>query len=817
MKNRYSFALLLTVCLASVSATMASSGQQQSALKNHGIANGLLEAVLPSKAIIHAQIRNVQSVLENIEQLAVDTLPDKALPTPLQHVFQSNHPLLTLLGMPTVGAPLTSDTIAEKFGIDSESAISLTLYPGDPTRFFILSLGMADPTVLTQSLDMVLRPEIAEDSSIGGRTITRIRSNQLPMRDLYLGCSENRAYVTGEPSLLLHLFNTEGITRLKDDAHLGQVLHLTKGKDLVLTFNSELVKPLLTQLSFFKYVPLTFLAQARNQFLNEIPEDQKKAIEQELWQKLGVESLEEVVDYAECFVSATYEQVFDFLYENINGMRGATLALSFDHAYPELSAYAHHEQIDVKNHAAPIPLAAVRKFIARLSPGSNHLTVSGKKPMAKPSPWVSKWLGRVRTLITNKGLDLKVINAIQSFHEDTVRPSPINAHTPWTAHIRAMVNPKPPLSSYDTIETFITAQQDHSFIPASRNVTVIPKKDTEFLRAHFQNEMDARKNNRQLAERLFQQRRAPKLILNKHRLMEETLPGNVAQFTIENAYISQIGLFGYNQHEFINRKIYYAKEVGDYLTFHKASGDATWLGKLAPDSHADRASSNLEHLINRLPKDVNYFSAHRMLHGVTALVQCLQDAESLVHRDIQEYLARVERRAQALSVGESLADEIKALTYSPVVASINQDDSGQFYCLLPGNLTFPREKITPAIGRLFEDFNRSASKKGGLVAYSRTLPGTKEWTLILNTEGLSGLIKSVGNAIFEEYITVPDGKQAILKLVMNKRDFDPARLEQVIARNPNWSFLDQIQMSKPRPKRDWQAESVPPIPDRRTR
>ena len=525
----------------------------------------------------HARIQNVQSILENVESLLINTVPERILPPPIRPIFHAERPLLTLLGMPLVQAPLTSEALAERLGLDSEAPLTLTLYPGDPTRFFIASVGMADPRALSEALSMVLAPEQIEATSIGGRQMLRIHSRKIPIGSLFISCSGDRAYITGEPSLLVHLHEPGTVPTLKNDPHMGQVLQLVKKKDLAISINPAIIKPITSQLPFFKYVPLTFLSQARSEFLRNIPEGQRREIEQQIQRQFGISSIEEVVDYAECFIAATYEHLFNTIYGNINGLNGATLALRVSNNFPEFSFFLHHDRIQPDNDTRSIALADVNAALDRLGQSSHRLTVSGRQPAQKPSAWISEWINLTRHLIVKKGLDTKVIDTIQSLHQTTKRPDPVEAQVPWSIQLAANVNPAAPMGSFNSLEAFIADRQEHAFVKRSRMVTILPGEDTNFLKQHFRRQIDAQEANRDLAQQVFRQQNKPQLILTEQRLIEDSLSNQVQKFTLENAYISRTGLFGYNQHEFINRKIYLAKRVEDYLVYHQASDDASWL------------------------------------------------------------------------------------------------------------------------------------------------------------------------------------------------------------------------------------------------
>ncbi len=805
-----------TLSLLLISHILAPTGLSVSAdkavrLTDHGIDNQRPEAMLPGNAIVHARIRNIQQVLENLESFALNTIPHQALPPAIQPIFNAENPLLTLLGMPIVQAPLTSEAIAERLGIDSEAEITMTLYPGIPTQFFIASIGMADGDALTKTLSMALGPEQMIATSIGGRQMIRIKSDRLPMGSLYLSCSKNRVYITGEPSLLLHLHEPGTVPTLAEDTHMGEVIGLVKNKDLAVSVNPELIKPFTSQLPFYKYLPLSFLNQARDQFLNQMPAQQRRMIEKQIEQQTGIKSLEEVADYAECLITATYEQIFETIYDNIDGFNGTTFAIRLDSDYPELSFFFHHERIIANNDTQPIPMAAAEEALGRLASSSNHLKVSGRESNSQPSPWVSHWIERTRNLMNNKGLDTTIVDTVLSLHEKTQRPDSIEAKVPWTVQMNAAVNSGAPLSSFDTIAGLVADRQANAFVRQTRPVTIIPQRSASFLRQHFQDQIDARSMNQTLSKEIYPPSSAPGLIASEQRLIEATLPNKVTQLTLENAYISRAGLFGYNQHEFINRKIYLARPTDDYLVFHQASKDATWLNSLDSKFHSKNGFP-LQHLVDRLPNGVNTFTAHRGINYLVDAVTWIQDAEALVHRDIQNYLDQVLELASSSLDRESLLNELQSLPYSPVVASVNQDANGTFYCMLPGNITFPRAKITPILGDLIAPVKRSIESTGGLIAYTRTMDGTKEWSIIWNTEGVSSLIQTVGNTIVKKYLNSTDGIQEVMELAINERDQNPDRFSEVLGKNPAWRFLEQIKLPTAQRPRVEHSQTIPDAP-----
>jgi len=67
------------------------------------------------------------------------------------------------------------------------------------------------------------------------------------------------------------------------------------------------------------------------------------------------------------------------------------------------------------------------------------------------------------------------------------------------------------------------------------------------------------------------------------------------RFILENAWTTQQGFFGCDEHEFINRRVFLARQVDDYLVYHQGGKNARWLARLdtAPDARPAPAIAKL--------------------------------------------------------------------------------------------------------------------------------------------------------------------------------------------------------------------------------
>jgi hypothetical protein len=775
------------VMMAGVLAAFAASSPM---IQNNGLAEGQASGVLPQNALIHLQFSNPQRLLENIEKFAVATVPERLLPPDVQQLLETEHPLLTAVGQQTLQAPLTAEAIAEKTGLQSGEAITLTMYPGLPNRSFILSIPISDHERFEGLLRHLLNPQSVERTSLGSKEFVRIRAEGLPVPDLFVAGSANRVYVSGDQALLMRLYEDSGSPRLGESAYFSKVFSATSDYDLWLTMDPSLLRAFLPQLEAFKYLPLQKLVEQRAQFLSQVPQQQREAIEAQLASQWGIYSLEELADYLECVITASYEELFNLAMSGLKSFQGLSVAVRADAAFPQATVFLHSENSENTAGTASIPLDQVRAALQELPGQYEHFSVTGQQAEPQASARVLSWLNRIRSGLATKKLKTEFVEKIEKAYTETVRPAPLNSKVPWVIRTRTTVNPWPSLAEAESLTSYGRAIEEALPFPTSRKVSILPGQSDDFLAEDLRQQAEAFEKNRKLGLELFADLASPNpFIVQSCRVESRPLENSVTKVTWETSLSSRGGFFGFNQHELISRRFYYSRPVGDYFVFHQASRNPDWISRLAP--HADCAlQPAVAKLLERLPGDVSFLRIDRNLRNAPGLVTCLVDLEGLIHKDVQSYLKAARELASQTSDREELIQKLRRLKFSPLVYSVNQDpETKEIYCLLPGGIAFPRERVTPLIQPLFADFAERADQVGGLLLYSRSSEGTCETSLIQSTEAVSYLVKSVGNAFAEQYGSDPSRHQEIQHKLVTDRDQDPKRFEQILVKNPAWSFV----------------------------
>jgi hypothetical protein len=803
--------LITLICLAMLGhgATGQAQGLSAQHLADHGLPAGPAREVLPgSGALIHLQVHDLLGVLEGIEEILVAGIPDKAAPPDVQGLLQTEHPLLTLLGMQTLQQPLTSEVLEQATGIDTRGTVGLTLYLGDPRRMFVLSLPTRSRSALVPLLNAALQPSRIQEINISGKKAVRMVSQQLKfLPELYLVSSSDTLYVCGDRSLVQALYVTPAAQRFGQDPFMSRALSATDDKQVRVVLNPAMAKPLALQLQGISMFGKAMIPQQRAALLERIPPEIREQIEMQVRMQLGVRDLEQFADYAECILVATLEQLVDFVSGRMLAFEGFTLGANLGGGFVEFSTGLHSNRFQAEGQTKPLPMEPVRQALAWLGPDYQSFTVTGQKPQTKEAPVLSAWTKRVQQQCQAKGLAWPGLARFVEMLEG-LRPVPtVESRTPWVLSTYAPLHPAPSLLEAASLEDYFISLD----LPVYRPVKVTPDQGRNFLEACFREETQALNTNRELGQDFANtfQKQNP-WCLQENRFGVAAMDGGITRYTRESVWTTRTGLFGYDQHELVNRKVVHGRHVGDYLVYHRGAQVSSWLPKLrASQSHA--IAPGVVDLLDRVPEGANYVSVQRVLQHLPRWVNWIGILEARLHADAQEYLKAAQAAVDSSSDLEAAKYEIQGMKMPPIIGSVNINPrTNQVYALLPaGNmpLTLPRPKVLPLVLELFADYAAQADKLGGSLVYTKVGDGSYEFAAMQSTAALTTLTRTVGNALFENYLASQEQRTGLQRKLSTVRDGDRSAFDEVVARNPQWAFI-------PQPKPKVPAEPSKKIPAR---
>jgi hypothetical protein len=778
-------------------------------LASHGVPPGPAREVLPATgALLHVQVSDPLSALEGIEDILVSGMPQKALPPEMQDLFSTEHPLLTVLGLEAVQEPLSPEVIERKTGLDSRGSISLTAYLGDPRRAFVLGLPAPGREPLAQWLSMLLEPEEVEEISLGEKRALRVVSPKLKwLPELFVVTSDSTVYLCGDRSLAIALHNSPAAQRFGQDTFMSRVLPAQDKQQVRLIVNPTSVKPLAMQLQSMRGLVGMIIQQQRGKLLQNLPAEAREQFEMQVRTQFGVKDLDQFADYAECVIVATLEQLIDFITGGMVSFEGLAVSADLNDGVESLSLRVFSQKFQAEKSATPLPLDEVKRALAWLGPEIQYFSAVGQKPAPRDLPVLANWAERVRQQLEKKGLPSVALDRLEKMLQDRSPVPTVESQVPWTLTAHAPLRPLPSLDKAESIQDYFVDLE----LPVHRPVKLVPGKDVAFLQRTFQAEADGLNRNRQLGFEFANSFQKQKPWVDQlNRFQSAQLQGGVAQLTRESAWITRGGIFGYDQHELVNRKVVWARQVGPYLVYHRGAKGSDWLRELAPSPRREIVPG-VSRLLDQVPECANYVAVHRVLVGLPGFTEWLETLESRAHADVDAYLNKAQSLLDASADLEAAKQKIRGLKMPGLVGSLAVDpQNNKVYALLPtGGAAFPlpRPRLIPVIQELLADYAAKADEVGGCLVTTRVKDEAWECSVSQRWDAVTTLTRTFGNTLAERYLSTQAGQQALAGKLGAPRDWDSGVFDEVIARNPQWAFIQQ-----PQPKTD--AEPGKPIPPR---
>jgi hypothetical protein len=778
---------------------------QPSHLAGHGLLAGPATEVLPRGAIIHAQFYGLLPVVDGLEGILKAAAPFKLLPPDAQGLFESPHPLLMLAGAKWGGGPLDEEAIAERFGLAARETATISFYLGDPRRMFILTLPVARSEALAGLLTGLLQPREVGLADLGPGGATRIVPGKGPLAELYVVCSTDRAYLTGDRALALALHALPPAERMGRDDLLKRALTDPTSPHMTVVCDPRLVKPLVVQLQQLQTLGMVVLREQRQTLLKTLSAPQRQQVEHQLRAQFGVDSLEQMADYLEAAAHVTSRQLLDSVANRMLSFEGLCLSARLDSQFPELSLqiYSHDQQPATST--ASIPLGEVVRALERIGSDYPDIVVSGRQQAPAANAGMKKWAGAMREEFAARGLKSTWFDQLVNLLAKSQTVKPMEARAPWTLTVRAPVDTQPSLAEAKTLTAYLQSLS----LPLNRAVKVHPAMDTAFFEQSLREETEVLNSNRS-AEVEFNRRTTGQepWVDHVNRIRAPRPDAPVRRLVFESAWLTHRGWFGYDRHELINRRWYYARTVDDYLVYHQGGKGPDWLQDLPARPEA-KLTPAVARLLDRLPPDVNHFEIHRTLQQLPPLVAWLGAMEDRIHADLQAYLDRAEEVAASAPSVEDAYLRLARLPMPESLYSLNRrPETGALYATLPGNLLFPRPKVVPLLQQVLADYSQVSHQVGGSLVYTRVTPGVWRVSLVQNTEAFTRLVSTVGNALAEAFLSSPEGHERLRAVLLTGQDARPENFEQIVVANPRWNFIP-----RPTPKREARPANVIPPRD----
>jgi hypothetical protein len=795
-KQLFSGCVILLILMGMSPALAIQPGQQQEQgsitsidMKNVPV-HQTLEDALPKGALVYVRANNLQRMLENIDSLLTSFLPEKAIPPELKSVFSTPNPFLSFLGIKLFGELVSPDQFSSLTGVALDRPVSFALYPSDPGKDFVFSIPISDPVRLMDRIKQILHPSVVDKIDSGNISVYRIvPSPSIFAGNLYLCSSENTAFFCSHIKTARSLVKPADRERIGSDPVIAHGLRNYKDSDLEVIFSAEFIK---TQLPMVKkrFSPEMMTPGFRKgifRFLLGLDPVGRGYMEAQLRLQLGIDGIFEFIRYLEAAAIGTYRVVFEEFLQWLAVTDGIVVAVDFEERFFTTSLSVYSEKIDPIQSARPLPREEIVQALPYLPGTGTNLVAVGRTPQPVSSGRVERILDSVEYELRRRNLDSAIYEAFKTYWINKQANPPVESKVPWT--LRTTVDPskKIGIDGFSSFEKWLRALVIGIHREQWAKITLLPVAQKEIFEAAMENETRVTNQN----ETLFRELLEPKLEGRRFyevegRIQKQALEGGVHKLILEKSYKSRRGYLGYQQHELINRRISYYKEMGRYLLIANGNDD-TLMTQLINEERQSVAPSMTEWL-QRAPSNVSSVRVVKTLHLIANLMDFLGDAEDLIHRELNVFLREANEIKPALVDDKNRKNRAR-LKFPILAMTLNMDKSGELYCVMPGGLYFPRPKIAPKLRELLDDYLSVASGLGGVACFKTVNPGEMRVTIVQSMDALALLVKTSVDRFFDKYMMTEAGLGELMRILTHPGDGKRLRDEEVIRVNPSWALI----------------------------
>ncbi|MCE9556207.1 MAG: hypothetical protein K8T91_22900 [Planctomycetes bacterium] len=740
------------------------------------------EAIVPSGAVVHVRIKSAELLLNDLSAMATKFIPEKALPPDRRKLLDGPNPLLALIGMQTTGRPLTVPMLAEQSGLDLARPVTLSVYAqGTPDKSFILTLPVRDMKALSRMLAAFVNG--AEEVALEGGSALHI---QIEHNDLFLVCSERVVCACGSKDLAQMLLSAPREGRLDRSEMIGRGLREHADDNLVIVADAEPIKPMLMMLRQMSAVPEPMVADLRKDMLRGVSAKDLANFNSQLSKRLNIRDVEQLMDICEVVALGTYEALAEAVLSEADNFQGIVIAadVGADMQRFHLTVYSR----SITPGGKPLPLAEAAKAVPKLPGTHNYLMLQGQSAAPAKSKLLGDIIERIAKRAQAKDLPKAFAQTLQKAYAEYQPEPTLDSKVPWSVTTRAIGPKSKGPDAFPSLQKYWESVYANMSTPVEvATIQAIPKQQEDFLTAHYKQASEASNNNDRIY-RLLRERGgfgAPSYE-RESRFAVRKLDGGVLNMVRETSYTTRWGFFGFNEHELINREFTLCRDVGDLTLLCPGGADPSVLSNFQPQ----RVPAAIKRLVTELraPADANRIELLRVATSVLDTVDLVALVETLAHKELTDYLAKVNAVRKAGGEDDETLSRLRAIEMPALVHHLKQNKDGSFYVSLPGGLTFPRPKVMPEVLALLDEYRKAVDAQGGMAVYQRQAAGRFDVVTLHSTEALATLVRTVGNRVVEKYLSNQEEMQRVQGLFHNELD-QAARRHPTVLSNPTWDFI----------------------------
>ena len=374
--------------------------------------------------------------------------------------------------------------------------------------------------------------------------------------------------------------------------------------------------------------------------------------------------------------------------------------------------------------------------------------------------------------LKQRELPLQAFSALKNFIAEQQLISPLEFKTPWT--ISTILKTSEAITweeSESLLELLALMMKLPSSLPLLMTVKMMPETDIEQLKSYFTDKAEMRNANAGALQDFYAQLPVGQPFFKGSSVFySDDYDDGISALVFENIYTTRRGYFGYQEHEWINRRILLSENKNGYTYLYDWLPDEEVQSNLM---HADPEATSpaLLELFDRVSADANSVKMLRTLPALSNGIYALTMLEHIAFRELDQFLKDADEILTDVAddeVEEALLDA--GVDIPALMMRLKRDESGKLYCVLPGGLHYPRTAIMPIVQELLNDFSEGLDQVGGSLEFNAVRAGEFESTALQRSDGLALLVKTLGNNVFEKYFSTPDGMNLLFSQLMHPKD-----------------------------------------------
>lgn len=745
------------------------------------------EEALPGGAVAYIRLNNALTLLENLDAFAATIVPEKALPAELQETFAKPKPLITFLGMQMTGQPVELAQFSALTGIALDRPISLAIYP--MSNGFVLSVPIANSTVASGMIQEMLQPSSITKEQSGDLTYYHIVPGNGDMPDdMYLIASEKTAFFCGSTNILNFLVTANAETSLPTDPIMKEGVAAYQKGDLTIILSPDALKPQIpTGQQQLETFPAQLFTEIRNS-LAEIPVADRMLLDTRLRIEFGLQDLDQLVDYAEAYATGINRVLLNWLAQLLTNLHGLVVSLDLDAVYQQLAFAVFSKDILAENMIQPLPLDTLKSALTSLPGEKNALFAIGKQPQGEASPLISAMLTEIEKELAAKSLPTEGFTALKTYLLSQQACPTLASKADWTLRSVIPMSLKTDFSQFATLWAWGKAQTDRlANEPFTHRLMLLP---AGVIEPYFKEKAEVTVQNSAQKQTLYESLLTAKPFVNYANSFTAENAGNGVKKLISNdMFTTRRGMFGYQQHELVNRRIMFVKAAGDAELVYTGAADAAQFDAIVNAAYPP-LSAAIAKLIDRIPPNASMFGIVRPFRLLPEMFDTLTGLEDVAHRELDAFLAATQKMYDEGGAEEFEQKLLESGLDIPLaLEGLFVDDENTLFCTLPGGLHYPRPMVMPVVNDLFADVFAAASSVGGNLSYLTVQSGRVELATVQSTDALALLVKNVTNKFFEKYVNAPDGMQQLQSTFAHPADYQEEGT--LLLSNPIWEAVEE--------------------------